>query len=149
MKHPEWSFINASSEERINGLKKGCLFCFDALFHMMYEDIFIRILENLYYYSTDYLFIHTWINNPFSRLTHIKRIPYYLLKMDFKGALKALEKGFFTRDHITEGKYQYFCPLEKYIDIFEENGFKLLDKRKNPDKIGGLYIFRMQDLFHN
>jgi len=42
----------------------------------------------------------------------------------------------------TDGRYQYFRPLEEYLYKFESNGFKLIGRRENSDKIGALYIFK-------
>lgn len=140
IKRPKWSFINAPAERYINDLKKECVFCFDVLFHIMNSKFFLKILNNLCLYSTNYIFIHTWINNPFSRRNQIKHILYYLRKLNVRGILATLKIAIFTP--YTDGKYQYFRPVEKYMYIFEKNGFKLIDMKINPNKIGGFYIFK-------
>lgn len=114
--HPNWVFTVGNSQERILGLQKRVVFCLDLLFHILDENTFVRTLHNLCYYSTKWIFIHTWAKNPFKK------------------------KWF--RQPITDWKYQYFRQLNKYFWVFEKHGFGLVAFRKNPDKIGALYIFK-------
>jgi 2-polyprenyl-3-methyl-5-hydroxy-6-metoxy-1,4-benzoquinol methylase len=137
-KRPEWSFINSSAEKYMNGLKKEYVFCLDVLFHIMDLETFIAILNNLCSYSTDYIFIHTWIKNPFSRRNQLKGSLYYLRKTNIRGMLTAMKIA--VLHPYTDGKYQYFRSLETYMYIFENNGFELLSKKINENN--GFYIFR-------
>ena len=138
--HPKWSFINAPAERYIEGLKNECVICLDVLFHIIDSVSFIQILDNLCRYSTSLIFIHTWIDNPFGRWKQLKHGLHNLMKLRLNRAITALRIAIFTP--YKDGSYQYFRSLEQYMDIFERNGFKLLDKREKPDKYGCLYIFK-------
>jgi len=137
-KRPEWSFINSPAEEYINGLKKECVFCLDVLFHIMNLEAFIAILNNLCFYSTNYIFVHTWVNNPFSKLNQIKRSLHCLRNLNAKGMLTAIKIAILHP--YTDGKYQYFRSLETHMHVFKKNDFELICKKIN--KKSGLYIFR-------
>ena len=142
MKRPTWQFINANADKRLDGLKKDVVFCLDLLFHIMDTKTFLKILMNLCYYSTNYICIHTWKYNPFDMKNQIKQLPHYLLNLKPIKAINALNKLLGTSKKITDAKYQYFRPLESYLNIFKKYGFNLLITEENPNKIGALYIFR-------
>ena len=141
-KRPTWQFINANAAKRIDGLKKEVVFCLDVLFHIMDTKMLLKILRNLCYYSTDYIFIHTWKNNPFDKKYQIKQLPYYLVNLKHIKTINTLKIIFDSSNKITDRKYQYFRTLENYLNIFRKNGFKLLKTEENPNKIGALYIFK-------
>jgi hypothetical protein len=61
---PDWKFINASSDLRIEGLKKDNVFCLGLLFHLLNEGEYIKTIENLCYYSKKNIVIYTWVKNP-------------------------------------------------------------------------------------
>ena len=110
----DWDFIWSPAERRIEGLKAPFVFCMDLLFHIMDDDRYEAILENLCYYSSRFIFIHTWINNP----------------------LGDRDQGPFT-----DGKYMTFRKFEDYFPIFEERGFSSPQIRLNPNDVGALYFF--------
>lgn len=114
-KHPKWRFIHSPAEKRIPGLKKPVVICVSLLFHIMCTDRYVRILENLCAYSSEWILIHTWINNPFG----------------------SREKGPFT-----DGVYQYFRRFEDYLHILEKAGFALVALERNPNRVGAFYILR-------
>ena len=60
--YPNLQFIHKDASQRIEGLHKPIVFCLDLLFHIMDDDRFVEILENLCYYSTNWIFIFTWIH---------------------------------------------------------------------------------------
>ena len=72
-KRPKWNFIVSPAETYINGVTGECVFCLDTLFHIMDDGTFISILENLCYYSTKYIFIHTWFRNPLTIRKRVKK----------------------------------------------------------------------------
>ena len=123
-----WTFIVAPAEQRIEQLQKDCVFCLDLLFHVMNDSSFRAILNNLCYYSTNYIFIYNWWKNPWAitssqtdpatNLDSLVSIPY------------------------TDGRYQYFRSLDRYLQVFEHNGFQLIDTLKHTDGVGALYIFK-------
>jgi len=107
-------FICAPAEKRI-GLKAPFVFCMDLLFHIMDDDTYEAILENLCYYSSRFIFVHTWINNCF---------------------------GDRIRGPFTDGNYMTFRRFEDYFPIFNREGFSNPQVRRNPNRVGALYIFR-------
>ena len=109
---PTWKFVEATDIESVE--PRPVVLCMDVLFHIIPEDDYLKVIENLIKLSTDYIFIHTWINNPFKHL-----------------------------NRISDGKYQIFREFDKYFPIFNDHGFKLQSIIENPiDHIGALYIFR-------
>jgi len=132
--HPEWNFIHSSSDEFIENLRKENVFCFDILFHIINEKIFLKTLTNLCQYSSKYIFIHTWKNNPFSRLGALRRI---LKKPDYK----TTKYIFFPAK--TDMNYQHFRLLTDYLNIFKKHGFELLAEHDNPNHEGCMYILKM------
>ncbi|MCW4041266.1 MAG: hypothetical protein NWE83_11015, partial [Candidatus Bathyarchaeota archaeon] len=143
VKKPGWTFIISPAENFIQNIKSMCVFCFDLLFHIMDSNIFIKILNNICKYSTDYVFIYTWIENPFTKKFWLNKLVSELKRLNIIGAGLAFKNALYPK--YTDGKYQYFRSLEKFNFVFAKNGFKLIQKRKNPDDIGGMYIFRKMD----
>jgi hypothetical protein len=140
-KRPEWSFIISKAETHVEGLKSECVFCFEILFHIMSDEVFTAILENLCRYSTKYIIIHTWIRNPFTIRNQVKKILLATARGRIKWGLTTLARSISTP--YTDGRYQYFRPLEQFIYIFKECGFTLIEKRENPiDNIGAIYLFK-------
>lgn len=108
-------FICAPAEKRIDGLKAPFVFCIDLLFHIMDDDRYEAILENLCYYSSRFIFIHSWINNFF---------------------------GDRNRGPFTDGKYMTFRRFEDYFHIFKRREFSNPLIKRNPNGIGALYLFQ-------
>lgn len=133
---PNWEFIRASSDKFLEKLNSEIVFCFDVLFHIMDPEIFSKTLENICQYSSKFVFIYTWKNNPFSRSYALGRI----VKKQNLGFLKYV---FFPTE--TDGKYQYFRPLDNYSHIFEKYNFELISENDNPDKLGCMYVFAKKD----
>jgi len=112
-----WKFIRAPAEKRIEDLEAPFVFCMDLLFHIMDDDKYETILENLCYYSSRFIIIHTWINNCFGDRN----------------------EGPFTDP---EGQYMTFRRFEDYFPIFDKRGFSNPQIRRNPNGIGALYFFQ-------
>jgi hypothetical protein len=140
-KKPEWIFYVSPAENFIQGIKRSCVFCFDLLFHIMNTDTFIKILNNICHYSTDYIFIYTWIENPFTKKFWLKKCVRALMNFNLYDGGSAFKK-MFSAQSITDGVYQYFRPIERYDSIFNEHGFNLVNKIKHPKAFGGMYIYR-------
>jgi 2-polyprenyl-3-methyl-5-hydroxy-6-metoxy-1,4-benzoquinol methylase len=145
-KRPDWNFIVSPAETHVEGLKSECVFCLDVLFHIMNDKTFIAVLNNLCRYATKYIIIYTWIRNPLTK-SLFKRNMLNILAGVVKRNTRLIRDSLHTLYILsitpyTDGKYQYFRPLEEYTQIFERNGFKLAKKRENPDKFGALFIFK-------
>jgi hypothetical protein len=125
---PRWTFIVAPAEQRIEHLHKDCVFCLDLLFHIMNGSNFRAILSNLCYYSTNFIFIYNWWKNPWAITSP---------KNDQPTNLDSVVPTIYT-----DGRYQYFRSLDKYLHIFEHNGFQSIDTLKYRDGVGALYIFK-------
>jgi len=115
LQRPRWRFIHSPAETRIPSLKKPIVLCISLLYHVMDEDRYVQVLNNLCHYSSECILIYTWLNNPFGDR----------------------EEGPFT-----DGVYQYFRRLEEYMHLFTNNGFGLLSMKENPDGIGAFYLFK-------
>ena len=138
---PEWTFFVSPAENFIQDIRSKCVFCFDFLFHIMDSNTFIKILNNIFNYSTDYVFIYTWMDNPFTKKFWLNKLVSELLRLNvIRGGL-ALKNALFETKY-TDGKYQYFRSLEQFNYVFVKHGFKLIQNTKNPTDIGGMYIFR-------
>lgn len=114
-RRPGWSFIHSPAERRIPNLRKPVVLCVSLLFHIMSDERYVRILDNLCCYSSEWILIHTWIENPFG----------------------GRDEGPFT-----DGVYQTFRRFEDYLHIFRREGFRLLALRRNPNGVGAFYIFK-------
>ena len=137
----DWEFIWSNAETRIEGLSKDTVFCFDMLFHIMNKETYIKILENLIYYSRNYIFIYTWINNPLRKTRRMKRLFTAVTNFKLFWAIELVKK-ILSKNKNTDGKYQYFRPLERDIWLFEEKGFKLDEVVRHHDNIGAMYVFK-------
>ncbi|MBA7476604.1 hypothetical protein ES707_11992 [subsurface metagenome] len=140
--HPKWNFIVSPADAYIDGLKKDCVLCLDVLFHLMDFKSFKAVLNNLCLYSSKYIFISTWINNPFRRKYLLSIAVSHFYKLHFKLGLLALKASLFTP--YTDGYYQYFRPLETYFTVFKEYGFSLVGKRIYSDNVNSIYVFKRE-----
>ena len=137
---PDWEFICANAATRIEGLTKEVVFCFDIIYHIMDEKTYLNTLKNLCHYSTDYIFINTWINNPFSFKQKVKKLLIAISGVKVRKAISSL-KRIFNNNKITDGKYQYYRLVENVIRIFKKNGFQLLSIEETPDENVATYVF--------
>jgi len=128
-KRPGWRFIQSPAEAHINGIKKECVLCMGVLFHIMEEEAFTKILQNLCKYSTRYIFVRTWHKNPFTRIQTLKRLNLPRLK-------------FLIKPNDNDGVYQYYRPLENYLEIFRDQGFHSSERHEYKDGINALYMFK-------
>lgn len=113
-KYPNWKFINASSDEYIEGIDSSLVLCHDILFHILDDDVFINTLHNLTKYSNKYISIYNWHKNPLNKW--------------YKKQIK--------------DSYQAYRILDDYFYIFENMGFHCKIIEQSPyDKVGALYVF--------
>ena len=138
---PDWEFIWSNAETRNDKLSKNTVFCFDVLFHIMNNETYLKILENLTDYSQDHIFIYTWISNPLRKTRLIKRLFTAVTKFKLFRAIELVKK-ILSKNENTDGKYQYFRALERDIWLFEEKGFKLIEVVRHPNNIGAMYVFK-------
>ena len=110
-----FKFICAPASKRIDGLNAPFVFCVDLLFHIMDDNRYEAILENLCYYSSRFIVIHTWIINCF---------------------------GDRDQGPFTDGHHETFRRFEDYFPIFDRWGFSNPQIRRNPNGIGALYLFQ-------
>lgn len=137
---PDWEFIWSNAETRIEELSKDTVFCFDVLFHIMNDKTYLKILENLTYYSRNHIFIYTWISSPFRKTRLMKRLYTAVTKLKLFKAVELVKK-ILSKNLNTDGKYQYFRPLERDLWLFEEKGFKLVEIVRHLNNIGAMYVF--------
>jgi hypothetical protein len=76
-KHPDHVFINEPAQKLIPNIKAPVVLCLDVLFHIMNDDTYVKILQNLCEYSTELIFIYTWLFNPFKNKTTDGRYQTY------------------------------------------------------------------------
>ncbi|MBA3044795.1 MAG: class I SAM-dependent methyltransferase [Euryarchaeota archaeon] len=126
--HPDWKFIVASASDQLN-VSARIVLCLDVLFHIMDENTYIKILNNLGLWSNEWLLIFTWEKNPFDKRKGIRKI--------------------LTKPKVTDGAYQYYRDFSKYVNILESHGFILLETRSidlSPSDesrpIGAMYVFK-------
>ena len=142
---PNWKFICANAEIEIKDLHKEAVFCMGVLFHIMDLKTYIQILNNLCTYSDNYIFIYTWINNPFRYEAKIARFIYALSKLKIIWALKLLRKAF-SSDMFSDGHYQFYRPIEKQFGLFIRRGFTLVGLERHPNNVGAVYVFKKTKL---
>ena len=120
--YPWWKFICTGADVYVPDLHGEVVFCHDILFHILDDDVYYRILNNLTRYSNKYISIYTWYNNP---------IPWYNIKSRIYGS----------------SKYQKYRLLDNDMSIFNKNGFELINMSKSPvNKYGAMYIFKKNEL---
>jgi SAM-dependent methyltransferase len=165
--HPTWIFHVGNASCPIPGLQGRIVLCLDVLFHIMDDDAFVGILENLCHYSLDWIFIFTWWRNPFSfgwRLRHLygKVVAEARRKVLSRNlqATHLLTPLHFIRTHEihdkirflalpteSDGVYEKYRRFEDYTGIFQRNGFRLIGAHKSPHsgRNGAMYVFRRCD----
>ena len=99
-----------------------------VLFHLLDETVFRKTLENLCKYSTRYIFLNNWNENPFN----LK----YVLKN--KVTLSNLFNAIIRKNN--DGQYQKFRDLSEYLDIFQMHGFELVNEHRKG--INSLFVFK-------
>lgn len=137
---PSWVFHAASADARLP-VSGNIVLCFDMLFHILSDTIYEKILENLGYYSKQWIFVYTWCENPWNSW-----------QSRLLGAMVRLKKGR-IRDawtHVlqgmdTDGIYQKYRDFLGYVPILEMAGFDLIAVERPPNNPAGMYVFRKKN----
>lgn len=133
---PDLKFICARGEEYQAGLSARVVICMDVLFHVMDDAAYEQILKNIASYSTEWIFVYTWTDNPFKSWSARRQF------------LRERKLGLFFRSLFTDlrddGEYQKYRDVSQYLRIFESAGFELQAVERNPipESFGGLFVFR-------
>ncbi len=61
---PDWKFIQGDASNEFDFAGEA-VFCFDVLFHIMSDEIYFKILQNLAKWTKKWLFIYTWHKTKF------------------------------------------------------------------------------------
>lgn len=128
-----WKFICSPADVKID-ISSNIVLCLDVLFHIMDDDIYLKILNNLMSYSNNLVFIYTWKINPFLNINHLKNRFINLL----------LKENELNDKRLVKIKYQKYRKFSNYFLFFEQNGFELIsiENDNSLDKIGAMYIFQ-------
>jgi len=132
-KYPELTFIDSNAAIDLN-ISADIVVCLNVLYHVMDDDDYIKILNNIKKYSNHYIFIVTWNKNIFDR-----GILFKLWEQ-----VVNIKKGRPINFRITDGdgiyqKYRDFLKIS--IPIFFPE-FKLINQiidKDYPD--GSVYVF--------
>ncbi len=108
---PAANFIKCRAEER-QSISASVVFCFDMLFHVLDEQQYVSILENLCAYSQDYVFVYTWIKNPFRNLSMLSSM---IAGLKFRDVVTGIVSG--------HDRYQMYRDFAAYLPVFEGRGF--------------------------
>ncbi len=148
-RRPPWSFIAASAATRLN-VRRKVVFCFDLLFHILDDDAYHAILDNLCEYTGEWLFLYTWQQNPFEKLPSRIRItaPIGESRMRRVGYVVAhpirILKAILAPARNSDNIYQMYRPLEASFDRIRNAGLTLEATYPCPygGAVGALYVFR-------
>jgi hypothetical protein len=161
-RYPDRTFRVADAKMPILGLKGRIVLCLDLLFHIMDDDAFFSILENLCRYSLEWIFVFTWCGNPFNlawrlrslyaklasaaRMSRIRPLRIAFLKLPWvliRSGQLGQDIRFLVGPTHCDGRYQKYRRFEKYLEIFEKNDFELIAKHRSPccGGVGAMYVF--------
>lgn len=132
---PSWEFRVHRAEIPLEGIRARVVLCSDVLFHIMNDDDYKHILENICQYSREWLFVHTWSRNPFNLRWMLQ---------SFRSQKKLHLMWMLTG---SDGEYQKFRHFENYLNIFDRAGFALIGKEGKG--VGTMYVFRQRPSAHN
>ena len=132
---PDWDFIVSSADVKLD-ISANTVFCFDLLFHIMDNDVYEAILQNICDYSTEWIFLFTWEKNPFNKISYIR----HSNKSQRNNPIMILKN--ILNPIISDGDYQCYRKFPKYYYLFKSRNFKLIKTHSDPNSIGKMYIFR-------
>lgn len=137
----KWAFHCMRSGEYIRGLKSNVVFCFDVLFHIMDDLEYYNTLKNLAKYSDNYIFVYTWVLNPFTDPDYIRSKSCH----DINKYICFAKKSFGINTD-TDGKYQKFRDFHNDRRIITHEGFLTVGIFREPlmDKYGAMYVFKKE-----
>jgi len=147
-RRPTWAFIAATASVRIK-VRRRVVFCLDLVFHILDDDEYFAILDNLCEYTGEWLFIFTWRRNPFGKLLPRIRVALpggesrahrlgYALAHPFK-----ISKALLAPAPSTSG-YQKYRPMGASLDRFRNGGLTPVAVHRCPyaGATGALYVFQ-------
>jgi 2-polyprenyl-3-methyl-5-hydroxy-6-metoxy-1,4-benzoquinol methylase len=135
--YPDKKFICSNASTTLD-VSADAVICFDMLWHIIDDNDYIKILENIKKYSKNYVFLYTWNSNIFD-----KNI-FYRLYANFK---QSGSVSFKPIDN--DGGYQKYRDFLKIaLPIFNPE-FTLIASYKNTHWTEGtMYVFAKPKLYH-
>jgi hypothetical protein len=128
--------VSPRDEECIG--RAEAVLCMDMLFHVMNDDAYERILENLCRWSDRWIFAYTWTTNPLLQPEVRRCASEELLRSGHPFRALRVRLG-----SETDYRYQKYRDFAQYFDLFERHGFGLRGCWSTAsDPCGGLYVFR-------
>lgn len=139
-KLPNLKFICSSADRLLDIGRSRTVLCLDVLFHIMDDDVYEKILENLAAYSSGLIFVHTWSANPFVSLRYrVRRVRNELAAGKVGAAIDGLRKG------SSDGSYQRYRRFEDYLGAFGKANFELQAAERNvANRYGTLYVLKLK-----
>jgi hypothetical protein len=115
-RYPKSDFICAPSGEPLK-ISAPVVFCFEMLYHIMDDEEYRNTIYNLCDYSSDYLLIYTWVDNPIRKF------------------------GIFKAEC---SKYEKYRHPKEMCAIIRGRGFSLVssDRCEYPNQHGAMFVFR-------
>lgn len=136
---PQMRFICSPAGTSQKDVKGRVVLCMDMLFHIVDDDEYDRTLVNLANYTGEWLFIFTWMNNPFSEWGHRADL---LARGEFRELFQSLRGNL-----LTGGGYQRYRHFESYLPLITSRGLSSVGIERNPSlhRSGALWIFKRSE----
>lgn len=149
LRRPSWTFIAVSAAVPLK-VRRRVVFCFDLLFHVLNDNEYFAIVDNLCAYTGEWLFVFTWEKNPFEGLlprfrivlpsdaSRIRRVGFAIAHP--VKVLRALLAPVPSTDEV----YQKYRPMNTSLDRFRSGGLTLVAVHPCPfaGATGALYVFQ-------
>ena len=134
-------FIHASADEYVELPRARIVLCLDVLFHLMDDKLYAGTLRNLTRYSSTWIFVYTWTDNPFeSWKMRLSLAGANATRGRIVGALRQIS------DKSTDGLYEKYRNFPDYFNTFEQSGFFLkTQEREETNRFGAMYIFERKN----
>lgn len=114
------NFICSDAGTLLN-IKADVVICFDMLWHIIDDNEYVKVLENIKRYSDKYIFIFTWNSNPLSIISYIME---WLVRSGGRT------------------KYQKYRNYRAISDPIFIPNFKLIEVHTNDVwKFGSMYVY--------
>jgi 2-polyprenyl-3-methyl-5-hydroxy-6-metoxy-1,4-benzoquinol methylase len=137
-----WSngrFIHSPAEEYVRGLEGDVVLCMDLLFHIIDDDVYVKILQNLTAYPHKWILIYTLRRNSFKKMGN--RF-YTAISYVRRNSLNKAVRAMFLNTDTDEINMKY-RPFEDYLKIFKASGFRLRAVEiSEVDDFCALYVFQ-------
>ena len=136
---PDWKFICDSAQKKQNIPKARVVVCLSVLFHIMDDQAYEKILENLADYSEEWIIILTWFKNPFLSLR-----TRLLLSLDhvIHGRIRSGFRQLGNKQN--DQRYQAYREFKRCLPMLEGRGFKLaaIERDEEIGRIGALFFLK-------